>query len=157
MGTPFAAGGRSGDKRRRRTARRRIIIRGQNIYELLNPQGTEPVPVKPRYGTGRKLLIGIGVIAVAALVMAVVVQISRFADRKADTGETPAAIRIAREEAAGASSRGESTIAPAVAEEVNTARRLHKSHNLYGTITILPRSGLRKSVRDWQWLFRSSV
>jgi len=88
------------------------------LYELLNPQGTEPVPVKPRYGTGRKLLIGIGVIAVAALVMAVVVQISRFADRKADTGETPAAIRIAREEAAGASSRGESTIAPAVAEEV---------------------------------------
>ena len=96
------------------------------LYELLNPQGTEPVPVKPRYGTGRKLLIGISVIAVAALVMAVVVQISRFADRKADTGETPAAIRIAREEAAGASSRGESTIAPAVAEEVKEEIEYHR-------------------------------
>lgn len=88
------------------------------LYELLNPQGTEPVPVKPRYGTGRKLLIGIGVVAVAALVMTIVVQISRLADRNTDNGETPAAMRIAREEAAGASSRGESTIAPAVAEEV---------------------------------------
>ena len=48
------------------------------LYELLNPQGTEPVPVKPRYGTGRKLLIGISGIAVAALVMAVVVRIYPF-------------------------------------------------------------------------------
>ena len=100
------------------------VLRGTAFYpsvelhELLNPQGTEPVAVKSRYGAGRKLLVGLGVVAAAALVLLLVVRIGDFAGRQADIRQPRTNLRTAQTEAAGAEARGESTITPTVAEEV---------------------------------------
>ncbi|HIW98232.1 MAG TPA: hypothetical protein H9866_07075 [Candidatus Tidjanibacter gallistercoris] len=100
------------------------VLRGNTFYpaaelhDLLNPQGTEPVAVKPRTAFWKKALVGAGVLAVAALVLAAVITLSDFAERKTGARTAPDAALIAEEANEGAASRGESTIAPVVTGEI---------------------------------------
>lgn len=96
-----------------------IFYPSVELHGILNPHGTQPVAVKPRYHLKRKIAVGAGVAAAAAVVIMAVVFIDRFAGanmRAEENMEGTAA--LVKQEAEGAASRGESTIEAAVASGI---------------------------------------
>lgn len=95
-----------------------IFYPSAELHDILNPHGTQPVAVKPHYGLKKKIAVGAGVVAAAALVILAVVLIDRFAGEKTRAEERIAHdSELVREEEQGAAARGESTIEAAVARE----------------------------------------
>lgn len=96
-----------------------IFYPSVELHGILNPHGTQPVAVKPRYRFKRKIAVGAGVAAAAAVAIMAVIFIDRFAGanmRAEENMEGTAA--LVKQEAEGAASRGESTIEAAVASGI---------------------------------------
>ena len=92
-----------------------IFYPSVELHDTINPQGAQPIDVKRHHGTRDRFLVGAAVIAGAALIMTIVIAINEFVMGRDTAG--PAPEYVAETEETIAASRGESTIAPAVAEE----------------------------------------
>lgn len=92
-----------------------IFYPSVELHDTINPQGAQPIDVKRHHGTRDRFLVGAAVIAGAALIMTIVIAINEFVMGRDTAGPAPEYVAEAEETIA--ASRGESTIAPAVAEE----------------------------------------
>ncbi len=92
-----------------------IFYPSVELHDTINPQGAQPIDMKRHHGTRDRFLVGAAVIAGAALIMTIVIAINEFVMGRDTAGPAPEYVAEAEETIA--ASRGESTIAPAVAEE----------------------------------------
>lgn len=89
------------------------------LHDILNPVGMNFAPIKKKAGFGKKFLVGVGVIVIAAVVILLVSVVDKYVVKKSLSDyESKSEERLYRDEIAGADARGESTIAPVVASDV---------------------------------------